>query len=66
MGHYGEKQILFRSGGSKVPLGLTFQVTDVKKPLVSFRRDREKQTNRQQREGRQTDKQSDVQKYEYE
>ena len=41
MEHYGQKEILFRcnSGEGKEPIGLlTFQVTDVKKPLLAVRR----------------------------
>ena len=38
MGHYGEKDILFRSEGDGQIVGLTFQVTDVKKPLLAVRR----------------------------
>ena len=36
MGHYGEKEVTFRNDGSIV--GLRFQVTDVKKPLLAVRR----------------------------
>ena len=36
MGHYGEKDITFRSGGDIG--GLKFQVTDVRKPLLAVRR----------------------------
>ena len=38
MGHYGEKEITFRSGASEDVIGLRFQVTDVKKPLLAVRR----------------------------
>ena len=38
MGHYGEKEITFRSGGDDEIVGLKFQVTDVKKPLLAVRR----------------------------
>ena len=40
MEHYGQKEILFRckSGEGEEPIGLTFQVTDVKKPLLAVRR----------------------------
>ena len=40
MEHYGQKEILFRcnSGEGKEPIDLTFQVTDVKKPLLAVRR----------------------------
>jgi hypothetical protein len=38
MGHYGEKEITFRSGESEEVLGLRFQVTDVRKPLLAVRR----------------------------
>ena len=36
----GQKEILFRcnSGEGKEPIGFTFQVTDVKKPLLAVRR----------------------------
>jgi hypothetical protein len=36
MGHYGEKDITFRNNGDIV--GLRFQVTDVRKPLLAVRR----------------------------
>ena len=36
MGHYGEKDITFRNDGDIV--GLRFQVTDVRKPLLAVRR----------------------------
>jgi hypothetical protein len=38
MKHYGEKQVTFKHVNSKDPVGLTFQVTDVKKPLLAVRR----------------------------
>ena len=38
MGHYGEKEITFRSGEEEEVIGLKFQVTDVKKPLLAVRR----------------------------
>ena len=40
MGHYGQKEVLFKCGGieGKEPMGLTFQVTDVRKPLLAVRR----------------------------
>ena len=40
MRHYGEKHITFRyrGGENKDPVGLKFQVTDVKKPLLAVRR----------------------------
>ena len=38
MGHYGEKEITFRSGEEEDVIGLKFQVTDVKKPLLAVRR----------------------------
>ena len=40
MKHYGEKHITFRyrGGENKDPVGLKFQVTDVKKPLLAVRR----------------------------
>jgi hypothetical protein len=38
MGHYGEKEITIRSGESEDVIGLRFQVTDVKKPLLAVRR----------------------------
>lgn len=44
MRHYGEKRVLFRCGGpgGGEPLALTFQVTDVRKPLLAVRRLTEK------------------------
>ena len=42
MGHYGQKDILFQSKGDGQVVGLTFQVTDVKKPLLAVRRLTEK------------------------
>ncbi len=40
MQHYGQKEVYFKCDGerAKEPMGLTFQVTDVRKPLLSFRR----------------------------
>ena len=38
MTHYGQKEVLFKYGDSVDPLGLVFQVTDVRKPLLSVRR----------------------------
>ncbi len=38
MGHYGEKEIPVVNGGESEVIGLTFQVTDVKKPLLAVRR----------------------------
>ena len=38
MKHYGQKEIIFKHEGGKEPIGLTFQVTDVKKPLLAVRR----------------------------
>ena len=40
MKHYGEKHITFKykGGEAKDPVGLKFQVTDVKKPLLAVRR----------------------------
>ena len=38
MGHYGEKDITFKTGNSEDVVGLKFQVTDVKKPLLAVRR----------------------------
>lgn len=39
MMHYGQKNILFQSGGrGGDPFGLTFHVTDIRKPLQSVRR----------------------------
>ena len=40
MKHYGEKHITFRyrGGENKDPVGLKFQVTDVRKPLLAVRR----------------------------
>ena len=38
MGHYGEKEITIRSGESEEVMGLRFQVTDVRKPLLAVRR----------------------------
>ena len=38
MGHYGEKEVMFTSGKDPGVVGLRFQVTDVKKPLLAVRR----------------------------
>ena len=40
MEHYGEKEVIFKYGGGddKDPVGLKFQVTDVRKPLLAVRR----------------------------
>ena len=38
MQHYGQKEVVFRHTNGKDPIGLTFQVTDVKKPLLAVRR----------------------------
>jgi len=40
MEHYGEKEIIFKyeGGERKDPVGLKFQVTDVRKPLLAVRR----------------------------
>jgi hypothetical protein len=38
MQHYGQKEVVFKHGGGSGPIGLTFQVTDVKKPLLAVRR----------------------------
>ena len=38
MAHYGEKDITFKTGKSDDVVGLKFQVTDVKKPLLAVRR----------------------------
>ena len=38
MGHYGEKEVTFRTGTDVDVVGLKFQVTDVKKPLLAVRR----------------------------
>ena len=37
MQHYGEKEVTFKydGGENKDPIGLKFQVTDVRKPLLS-------------------------------
>ena len=37
MAHYGEKRITFKGNDDEV-VGLTFQVTDVQKPLLAVRR----------------------------
>ena len=38
MTHYGQKEITFLQDGWKEAMGLTFQVTDVRKPLLAVRR----------------------------
>ena len=40
MEHYGEKEIFIKYGGGEErdPVGLRFQVTDVRKPLLAVRR----------------------------
>ena len=38
MGHYGEKEVTFRNEGDGEIVGLKFQVTDVRKPLLAVRR----------------------------
>ena len=38
MSHYGEKHVTFRSANDEEVVGLKFQVTDVKKPLLAVRR----------------------------
>ena len=38
MEHYGQKEVTFMHEGGSDPMGLTFQVTDVKKPLLVVRR----------------------------
>ena len=39
MTHYGQKEVIFTcSGKGSEPMGLTFQVTDVRKPLLAVRR----------------------------
>ena len=38
MRHYGQKEITFVQEGWKDAMGLTFQVTDVRKPLLAVRR----------------------------
>ena len=38
MGHYGQKEVFFKHDGGKDPMGITFQVTDVRKPLLAVRR----------------------------
>ena len=40
MEHYGEKEVIFKyeGGEGKDPVGLKFQVTDVRKPLLAVRR----------------------------
>jgi len=38
MKHYGQKEVIFKHANGKDPIGLVFQVTDVKKPLLAVRR----------------------------
>ena len=38
MEHYGEKEVTFKEQTGGSILGLTFQVTDVRKPLLAVRR----------------------------
>ena len=38
MEHYGEKEVTFKESTSGAVMGLTFQVTDVRKPLLAVRR----------------------------
>jgi hypothetical protein len=38
MEHYGQKEVLINYKGGKDPIGLRFQVTDVRKPLLAVRR----------------------------
>ena len=38
MNHYGEKKITFRGKNNEEVVGLTFQVTDVREPLLAVRR----------------------------
>ena len=38
MKHHGEKEVTFRSGSDEDVIGLKFQVTDVRKPLLAVRR----------------------------
>ena len=38
MGHHGEKEVTFKSGMDADIVGLKFQVTDVRKPLLAVRR----------------------------
>ena len=38
MTHYGQKELTFNHDGNADVVGLTFQVTDVKKPLLAVRR----------------------------
>ena len=38
MAHYGQKDIIFKHEGGNDVMGLTCQVTDVKKPLLAVRR----------------------------
>ena len=42
MKHYGEKEVTFKNGLDGDILGMRFQVTDVKKPLLAVRRLTEK------------------------
>ena len=37
MQHYGDKEVSFKYNESKDPIGLKFQVTDVRKPLLAVR-----------------------------
>ena len=38
MEHYGQKEVTFEHENGRDIIGLTFQVTDVKKPLLAVRR----------------------------
>ena len=38
MKHYGKKEVAFKHDGSNEIMGLTFQVTDVRKPLLAVGR----------------------------
>jgi hypothetical protein len=42
MGHYGERVASFRTMGESAVMSLTFQVSDVQKPLAAVRRISEK------------------------
>jgi hypothetical protein len=42
MGHYGERVASFRTTGEAAVMSLTFQVSDVQKPLAAVRRIAEK------------------------
>ena len=48
MQHYGEKEVTFKCDGgeSKDPIGLKFQVTDVRKPLLAVCRLVEEENSR--------------------